>query len=84
MERGRGLRDSPLSVYVWPHWALVAACQLSLVVTNGADSWLRCQGFSLWWPLLLQSVGSAVVARRLSWGAVFVMEVVESLSRKSL
>ena len=48
------------------------------------DSLLWCRGFSLWGLLLLQSVGSAVEAHRLSWGAVFLMEVVETVSHKSL
>ena len=29
-----------------------------LVAVSGDYSWLRFTGFSLWWPLLLQSTGS--------------------------
>ena len=33
-------------------------CRLSLVAVSGGHSSLRCTGFSLWWPLLLGSMGS--------------------------
>lgn len=81
-ERGGGLRDSPFSVYVWPHWVLVAAC--CLVVTNGADSWpgaraSNCGGLSYCraWAQQLWRAG-------LAGSRSLAMEVVESLSHKSL
>ena len=36
----------------------VAAHGLSLVAASGGYSSLRCAGFSLWWLLLLRSMGS--------------------------
>ena len=39
-------------------WVFIAACGLSLVVAGGATHLLWCVGFSLWWLLLLQSMGS--------------------------
>ena len=44
--------------YFWLHWVLVAACRLSLVAVSGGYSSLWCVGFSLWWLLLLRSMGS--------------------------
>ena len=40
----------------------VAACRLSLVAASGGYSSLWCVGFSLWWLLLLQSMGSRAQA----------------------
>ena len=59
-----------LFIYFWLHWVFVAARGLSLVAASGGYSSLRCMSFSLWWLLLLQSmgsrhVGSVVVARGL-------------------
>ena len=39
-----------LFFYFWLHWVFVAACRLSLVAVS--------TGFSLWWLLLLWSLGS--------------------------
>ena len=44
-------------IYFWLHWVFFAARGLSLVV-SGNYSLLWCACFSLWWPLLLQSMGS--------------------------
>ena len=46
-------------IYIfWLHLVFVAACRLSLVVASRGYSSLRCVGFSLWWLLLLWSMGS--------------------------
>ena len=42
----------------WLCWVFVAVRGLSLVAESGGYSSLRCAGFSLWWFLLLRSVGS--------------------------
>ena len=42
----------------WLHWVFVAVHGLSLVVASRGYSSLWCVGFSLWWLLLLQSIGS--------------------------
>ena len=47
-----------LFIYFWLRWVFVAVHGLSLVAVNGGYSSLRCAGFSLWWLLLLQSMGS--------------------------
>ena len=47
-----------LFIYFGLCWVFVAACGLSLVVSSGGYSSLRCAGFSLQWLLLLQSTGS--------------------------
>ena len=39
-------------------WVFVAVRRLSLVAASGGYSLLQCTGFSLQWPLLLQSTGS--------------------------
>ena len=39
-------------------WVFVPALGLSLVEVSGGYSSLRCTGFSLWWLLLLRSMGS--------------------------
>ena len=57
--------------YLWLCWVFVAVRGLSLVVSSGGYSSLWCTGFSLWWLLLLRSMGSrrgasVVVARGLS------------------
>ena len=67
-----------LFIYFWLHWVFFAGCGLSLVVASGGYTLLRCMGFSLWWLLLLHSmgcrcVGSVVVAHGLqSAGSVVV------------
>ena len=45
-------------IYFWLHWVFVAVRGFSVVVVSGAYYSLRCAGFSLWWLLLLRSVGS--------------------------
>ena len=40
------------------YWVFVAARGLSLAAVSRGYSSLQCKGFSLWWLLLLQSVGS--------------------------
>ena len=45
-------------VYFWLSWVFVAAHGLSLAVTSGGYSSLRCADFSLRWRLLLWSTGS--------------------------
>ena len=45
----------------WLHWVFVAARRLSLVAVSRGYSSLRCMGFSLWWLLLLWSMGSRCV-----------------------
>ena len=47
-----------LFIYFWLCWVFTAACGLSLVVAKGGYSSLRCSGLSLWWLLLLRSMGS--------------------------
>ena len=47
-----------LFIYFWLCWVFVPALRLSLVAVSGGYSSLRCMGFSLQWPLLLQSTGS--------------------------
>ena len=47
-----------LFIYFWLCWVFIAVYGLSLVVASGGYSSLRCAGFSLWWLLLLQSMGS--------------------------
>ena len=42
----------------WLRWVFVAAGGLSLVAASGGYSPLQHADFSLWWLLLLQSVGS--------------------------
>ena len=44
--------------YFWLCWVFVAVCGLSLVAVSGGYSSLRHADFSLWWLLLLQSMGS--------------------------
>ena len=47
-----------LFIYYWLRWVFVAARRLSLVAASGGYSSLWCTGFSLWWLLLLRSMGS--------------------------
>ena len=59
-----------LFTYFWLGW-VVAARGLSLVAVSRGYSSLQCAGFSLWWLLLLRSMGSrragsVVVAHGLS------------------
>ena len=50
-----------LFIYFWLHWVFIAACGLSLVAVSKVYSSLPCTGFSLWWLLLLWSMGSRCV-----------------------
>ena len=45
-------------IYFWLCWVFVASRGLSLVVASGSYSSLWCAGCSLWWLLLLWSMGS--------------------------
>ena len=45
-----------LTYYFWLHWVCVAR-GLSLVAVSRAAVWLWCLNFSLWYLLLLQSLG---------------------------
>ena len=45
-------------LFFWLRWVFVAARGLSLVVVSRSYSSLWCAGFSLWWLLLLRSMGS--------------------------
>ena len=47
-----------LFIYFWLCWVFVAVPGLSLVVASRGHSSMRCTGFSLWWLLLLWSIGS--------------------------
>ena len=47
-----------LFIYFWLCWVFVAAHGLSLVAASRGYSSLRCAGSSLWWLLLLWSMGS--------------------------
>ena len=47
-----------LFIYFWLCWVFVAALWLSLAAASGGYSSLQCTGFSLWWFLLLWSMGS--------------------------
>ena len=47
-----------LFIYLWLHWVFIAVRSLSLAAVSGGYSSLRCVGFSLWWLLLLRSMGS--------------------------
>lgn len=51
-------------VYFWLCQALTVAWASLGMVSRGCSS-LWCSGFSLWWPLFLQSIGSE--AHRLQW-----------------
>ena len=44
--------------FFWLHWVSIVAHGLSPVAASGGYSLLWCTGFSLWWLLLLQSMGS--------------------------
>ena len=43
--------------FFWLLWIFVAVHRLPLVAASGGYSSLRCAGFSLWWLLLLWSMG---------------------------
>ena len=45
-------------IYIWLRWVFIAVRRLSLVVVIGGYSSLQCAGLSLWWLLLLCSMGS--------------------------
>lgn len=44
--------------FFWLHWIFVAARRPSLVAVSGGYSLFWCAGFSMRWPVLLQSTGS--------------------------
>ena len=44
--------------YFWLRWVFVAVHGLSLVAASRGYTLLQCAGFSLWWLLLLWSIGS--------------------------
>ena len=44
--------------FFWLHWVFIAVRGLSLVAESRGYSLLWCTGFSLWWLLLLQTIGS--------------------------
>ena len=50
-----------LFIYYWLRWVVIAVHRLSLVVVSWGYSSLWCMGFSLWWLLLLRSIGSRCV-----------------------
>ena len=60
--------------YFWLHWVFIAMCGLSLVMVRRHYSSLWCTGISLWWLLLLWSMGSrfqdwwALEHQLSSWG----------------
>ena len=47
-----------LFIYFWLRLVFIAARGLSLAAVSGGYSSLWCAGFSLWWLLLLRSIGS--------------------------
>ena len=51
-----------LFIYFWLCWVFVSARGLSPAAASGGHSSSRCAGLSPSWPLLLRSMGSAVVA----------------------
>ena len=57
--------DFLLFFFFWLGWVFVAVHGLSLVAVIRGYSSLTCAGFSLWWLLLLQSMGSRVQAQYL-------------------
>ena len=59
-EGGPWVLGSPsyyFSFLFWLCWVFIAVCGLSLVVVSRGYSSLWCLGLSLWWLLLLQSMG---------------------------
>ena len=52
-----------LCVYLWLCWGFIAALGLSLLAVSGGHSLLWRTGLSLWWLLLLQSMGSRCLGR---------------------
>ena len=49
-------------IYFWLYWVFVAAGELSVVAASRGYSSLQCAGFPLQWLLLLQKMGSGVLA----------------------
>ena len=45
-------------IYFWLCWVFIDVRELPLFVVSGGYSSLWCMGLSLWWLLLLQSMGS--------------------------
>ena len=54
-------------IYFWLHWVFVAVRGLSPVAASRGHSSLRCMGFSLWWLLLLRSMGSRCAGFSSCW-----------------
>ena len=69
--------------YLWLHWVFIAACGFSLVAESSGYSSLQCTGFSLWWLLLLRSVGSRACGHLYLWvtGSVAARHVGSSWTR---
>ena len=51
-------KDLFISFLFWLWWVFVVVRRLSLVAVSGGYSFLQYTGFSLWWLLLLRSMGS--------------------------
>ena len=80
----RHLHSAPLGTNHMTLEPVMTNHDLSLVAVSGGYSSLRCTGFSLWWLLLLQSMGSrpmgsAVVARGLSSCGSWALECTGSV-----
>ena len=59
-------------LFIWLCWVFVAACRLSLIAESGGYSVWWCADFSLWWLLLLQSLGFRHGLQKLQYaGLVF-------------
>ena len=85
--------SSSFLICFWLRWVMVAVCGLSLVAVSRGYSSLQCTGFSLWWLLLLQSMGSkytgsVVAAHGLSscsaWASVVVVHGLSSCGLQAL
>ena len=50
--------EKVINFFLWLHWVFAAVHGLSLVAVSRGYSSLWCTGFSLWWLLLLWSMGS--------------------------
>ena len=56
------------ALFIWLHWAFIAACGLSLVVISRGWFLVQCLGFSLQWLVLLQHAGCRACGLS-SWSA---------------
>ena len=59
-------------------WSLLLLRRLSLVAVSGGYSLLWCEGFSLWWLLLLWNTGSRAPAQKLWHRDLAAQQHVES------